>query len=194
MSSFSDIANEQILEAQVAAVKAAGGNAVFATGDPEVDTALAAPMNVTSTNQSEYRTVYETETGEARQIPVTLLGKTLVKRRNGKPAFSLTPVKEYVRGSVMCFLHPEHPDYASLRAMGLTGRVCGGGDTPPAAHLASEFDRDLHMQHRHAREWAVIKEHRERTEREEERRLRREEIEAMKAMAASGGAPARKAG
>jgi len=191
--SFQEVANEQKLEAQIAALKAGGGTAFFATGDADVDAALAEPMAPKSSNQTAFKTIYDTETGEPREIPVTLLGKTLIKRRNGKPAFSLTPLKEFVRGEVMCFLHPDHPDYNGLRAVGLGGKVCGGGETPPAAHLMSEFDRDLHMQHRHAREWAVLKEYRERKEREEERDLRRQEIQAMQAMAAQGGGT-RKAG
>lgn len=186
--SFADVAEQQILEAQLDAAKQTG-TAFFSSGDPEVDAALAAPLNPSSTN-SAIITVYDTSTGEARPIPVSLLAKTLVKRRRDPksdkmvPAFSRNPTKEYVRGEVMCYLHPDHPDYESLREVGLYGQVCGGGETVPAAHLASEFNREQHMEHRHSREWAVMKAWRDRKERDEDRRLAREQVAATNALVA----------
>ena len=184
--SFTDELSKQLLEAQVETLRS-GGFKSFKTGDSEIDAATEGGMGIMSTNDDR-KTIYDTATGEPRDIPLTMLAKTLAKKRDGRPAFSLAPVREFVRGNVMCYLHPDHPDYPELAKIGLGGKVCGGGETNPAAHLASEFDRDLHMQHRHSREWAVLKEHRARMEREEDRRLRREEIEAMKSMAGRRGA------
>jgi hypothetical protein len=65
--SFENESRQQILEAQIAVAKEAGGHAFFSSGDPEVDAALAVPMNPSSTNQTAFKTIYDTETGEARE-------------------------------------------------------------------------------------------------------------------------------
>lgn len=191
MSNFDAEANAAVLEAQIDAAKRAPNFAVFKSGDDDIDNALMnGGMQVASAG-SDTRTLYNTETGEPVEVRVAFLAKTLMKRRAGnKPAFSTTPPpgKTYGRGTVKCLLHPEHPDYPKLAAIGLVNKVCGGGDAPgstaPAGALASEFDLELHMQHKHAREYATIKAYRERLEKEEEREMRRQEIAAMREVAA----------
>ncbi len=183
-------------EARANATK--GGPVRIRTGDADIDAALeggSMGMSVENDGVPVGRVViYSTDDFSPREIPTTMLAKTLKKKRNGKPAFSIRPLGEMQLGTIMCYLHPDHPQYPDLAAIGLAGRVCGMGETTPAAHLASQFDLQLHMEHRHTREWAVIKENRDRLEREEERRLRREEIAAMQAMAASAGGVRQKAG
>ena len=195
MSAFDAEAQAQVLEAQIAAAKAAPDYAVFKSGDEDLDAALVnGGIGVAASLADDRRTLYHIATGEPVEVPVALLSKTLMKRRQGKAAFSTTKPSgvEYRQGDVMCFLHPDHPGYADLHKIGLANRVCGGGETPPAAHLASEYDRDQHMQRRHHREWEVMERNRERLEREEQNRMQREQLDAMRSIA--GVAAGKKAG
>lgn len=143
------------------------------TGVPELDAALAEPMNgMRLTSTAEDRTiVYDTTTNEPREILVNMLAATLKKRRaDGKMAFTTAPMGEYKLGETLCWLHPEHPRRGEWDALGLRGIVCH------SAHLASTFDARLHMEHRHARAWGVIKEELDRLTKEEDRALMRQLI------------------
>jgi len=170
----------------------------FMSGDADVDAALdGGSGTMTATPESvDTVVIYDTSTNEPREVLVNMLRKTMQKRRGNKPAFSITPLGEYVQGHVMCYLHPDHPDRKWLASVGVTKlceTVLPDGTTVSAGNLASEYDRDLHMQHKHRREWAVIKEARERQEREADRELRREEVAAMReAMAAMASNVAKK--
>lgn len=161
----------------------------FTPGDGEVAALTGGKMRRTATHPGGmgYITLYDTSTGEPRRVLQYMAPKILMKQRNGRPAFSRTPTKEFKLGDVMCFLHPDHPERETFRAMGLDEtKDCGfGSDRPPAAHLASPFDREQHMMHRHSREWQVILNYRAEQERLDARRMQQEQIDAMREMAAA---------
>lgn len=94
----------------------------------------------------------------------------------GQLVFSLQPTIEPPRGNVKCLLHPEHPDRAHLDSIGLRGKFC------PAAHIASEFDLEAHMEHRHHREWDTIQRERDHEREEEGRQLLRQQTELLAKM------------
>lgn len=104
-------------------------------------------------------TLYHTETGEPRTFPKYMAAKTAKKKLpNGKLAFTDSEGIEklgvtYTMGTVKCRLHAEHPDRAMLDSIGLRGRTC------PAGGLASAYDMNEHMRHKHRRENAIIQEH-----------------------------------
>lgn len=73
-----------------------------------------------------------------------------------------------VRGEFTCRLHPDHAKREYYDEIGLRGKTCfedGGGKEG----IPSEFDVTLHMERRHRREWALIKEDEARRERQDDR-------------------------
>lgn len=171
----------QVLEAQLAAIAAAKPLTSVRTGNSEVDASLeGGAMGIGDGILGDKRTLYNTLTGEPLAIPARLLAKTLAKRRDGRPAFSIAPAVEYVRGSVMCLFHPDHPDRATLREAGLANVICGGGDTAPAGNLASEYDHRMHLASAHSKEWKMLEEGREREERLAQHAFQREQLELMR--------------
>lgn len=176
---------EQIAQSQIETAQQ--GAELVSPSEGDLSELIGGKMKVTHQHQAGTgkMLIYDSDTGEPREILQYMAAKTLMKQRNGKPAFTLTPTKVYRLGDVMCYLHPDHPDRGRLREMGLDAtKDCGyGGDRPPAAHLASEYDRDLHMEHRHGREWKVITSALEEQRRQEQVDMQREQIEAMRSMA-----------
>ena len=74
---------------------------------------------------------------------------------DGRPAFSRTPTGTPFRGTLLCLLHPEHPDRAMLdksppEGAGLSGIICMSIGRPNQMQLVS------HMQHRHPKEYEAI--------------------------------------
>lgn len=137
--------------------------------------------------------IYDTTTGEPRVIPVVYLAKTLKKRRGGKKAFvaadpetgkPITPVPEYRRGDLMCFLHPDHPERHDLEALGLGPEiVCGDNETTPAAHFKTEFDVRMHESKCHPISWQIREEWREKQERDDARAAQERYTSAILQMA-----------
>lgn len=130
-------------------------------------------------NPTRLVTVYLVSTGEPRHVPAwTLQGKNSILRRrtqDGQREFATKPPagKSWEQGTVMCLLHPDHPRRAEFDAMGLLGKTCGALTGKHAGHLASEFALDLHMEHRHAAEWATIQRHEARMRDQEYRDFQR---------------------
>jgi len=181
LTGFEAEVQQQVLEAQIAAARGARTLSAFRTGDSDVDGALeGGALGVMPGMADDRRVLFDTLTGEPREVPVQLMAKTLAKRRNGAPAFSISPSREYVRGTVMCLLHPDHPDRGELAAVGLGNAICGNGETAPAGQLASEFDLLTHMGSVHKKEWAAISEFRTRRREEEDRQLRRDEVALLR--------------
>jgi hypothetical protein len=84
------------------------------------------------------------------------------------PPIGITPA----RGEFICRLHPNYEKRAYYDEIGLRGKGCfeaGGGKEG----IPSEFDVHLHMEKRHRREWALIKEDELRRERLDEREWQR---------------------
>ena len=172
--------DEQLIEAKVAEIKESGnhGFSVFRTGDSQVDGALEGGHMALTTTAADRVVVYDTSTGEPREILVNMLAKTLKKKRAGQPAFSLTPTVEYRMGNKLCMLHPDHPDRELFVSLGVT-KICGEGTTAPAGKLASDLDVRTHMEHRHKREWLTIQEHYAQVEKQDDRDRQDRLAEAM---------------
>ena len=182
---------DQLIEAAVDSIKDRGGFSVFNPGGEVADFLEGGKMAQMSTAEDKI-TIYDTSTGEPRNILVNMLAKTLKKRRGGKPAFSMkeeeAPV--YARGNIICYLSPNHPDRDYYRSLGINQECTTlmKDDTPVHAdHLASEMDREIHMSHKHPRAWAIIQGAIAKAERDEELALRREGMAAIRALATSRG-------
>ena len=181
---------EQIAQAQVETIQQEAE--LFAPSDGELSELIGGKGKVTHQHAAGTgkMTLYDTSTGEPREgVNQYAVAKALVKKRDGKPAFSLQPTKTFVRGQVMCYLHPDHPQREYLRGLGLDEtQDCGyGSDRPPAAHLASEFDRDVHMEKKHGRPWKVIQANKTEMQRQEQLDMQREQMAAILALAGSKG-------
>lgn len=100
--------------------------------------------------------LYATATGEPRPVPVwTLEGKNSIllrKNADGTPVFSTKPPanKPWALGTYPCLLAAGHPDRDRYIDMGLGVEPCKG------EHLASPYQVEMHMRHRHSQEWKTI--------------------------------------
>ena len=205
MATIKDTAvREEMLAAAIDKAKSGDtqGFSVFNPGDPDASSGVPIENTPLDTNRDRI-TIYDTSTGEPRNVAVVMLRKIMGKVRGNKPAFALTPdgLPEFYEGSVVCFLSPNHPDRDEYRKMGVhvdcstqTNVITGyTADRKPihmtvsADHLASEMDRELHMQHKHPRAWAIIQQAIARKEREEEMAMRKSEMEAIRELASSRG-------
>lgn len=176
---------DALIEARIDEIKTTRDHGFNIPADTEVGQHLAAPMSMTST-AADRAVIYDTETGEPREVLVNMLAKTLKKRRDGKMAFSVTPVKEFRQGQVPCWFNPASAMYATVQDVpGLRGFTCA------SAHLASEFDAEMHAKRRHSQRYLMVEDWRQRKEREDTKALQERQIEAMMAMArANSGIPA----
>jgi len=177
---------DQLIEAAVDQIKTTRDTSMFRPfGDAEVDSSVAEAKLVST---SEDRTIiYHIKTGEPWEILVNMLAKTLRKREDGMPVFSVTPPVGVTpfRGKTLCWLHPNHPDRDEFNSIGLVGKTC------PADHIASEYEAGQHMRHRHRREYQVITEHRAAQRDEENRMVQRQQMELLQRLAEKAvGAPA----
>lgn len=180
---------DQLIEAAVDQIKDTRDTSLFrpfVSGDADVDGALAESKLVSTAE--DRAVIYHIETGEPREILVNMLAKTLRKRKDGKPVFSVTPVaKKPFEGSTPCWLHPDHPDREEFDAMGLRDKVCMSGK------LASEYDAGEHMRKRHRSEYRLITEMRAAQRDEETRDFQRQQMELLRQLAekaVGGGAAA----
>lgn len=165
-------------------------------GDQDLSGATVGGFGVTATTD-ERCIIFNTLDGEPRVIPVIYLAKTLRKRRNGQPAFvaadpetglPMSPVPEYVPGTMKCFLHPDHPGRDELRAMGIgSDLVCGDNETKPAGGFKTAFDLRQHEEKRHPRSWAIRKDWQERQDKLDDRNEQRRLADAMLAAVGASG-------
>ena len=168
---------DALIEARIDEIKTTRDHG-FAVNDTEAGEYLAAPMALTSTAEDR-AIIYHRETGEPREVLVNMLAKTLKKKNpDGSRVFDTAPTKEYKQGSVPCWFNPASERYADIREIpGLENFKCD------AAHLASEFDAELHAKNRHDRRYLRVKDYLDRKEREDDRKRQDRQIEAMMAMA-----------
>lgn len=180
--SNSAVFEDALVEARIDEIKTTRDHGFVLPADSEVDAHLAAPMSMTST-AADRAIIYDQRTGEPREVLVNMLAKTLKKKDNGKRVFDVSPPAgvKYTQGTIPCWFNPASEKFAEIQAIpGLAGFEC------PAAHLASEFDAELHAKHRHDRRYARVKDYMDRKERDEERAIQRASVEAMLKLA--GGA------
>lgn len=149
---------------------------------------------VTKVKSAGYVTIYCTRTGVPSRVNRNGLARKLQDKHTntdfpewvGKPAFDTeeSRVPKPFRGECLCLLHKDHPDRAIMDENGLSGlQTCG------AAHLASPYEVDLHMKSKHRKEWATIKDMKEKIEKDVANARQERLIDAMIATAQSGKAP-----
>lgn len=100
----------------------------------------------------ELVSLYSTEDGREIQIPAYMVPPVLDRRReDGEYRFVADKAKApvYTVGSLLCFLHKDSPERATLDAAGLGGKFCRKHTLP------SEYAADMHGMHRHKQEWAA---------------------------------------
>lgn len=97
-------------------------------------------------------TLYSTEDGRPISIPAYMIGPVLDRRREDG-AFRFVSDKdkapEYKMGEILCFMHKDAPERATLDAAGLTGKTCRKHTLP------SDYAKTIHGEHRHKQEWAA---------------------------------------
>lgn len=202
MSTVSDAVVDRLMEKATAANSALGS----LLGDPEMQGVFSGATEIH--NNKEKHVIYDTATGEPRTIPLMYLKAAMRKKRtvtlaDGTPrvinAFVVqdpetgqptSPVPEYKLGSLLCFLHPKHPEREWLTSIGIgTDVVCGDNETAPAAHLPTEFARNLHESKKHPLSYKARAEARERAREQDAIDRQERQIEAMMAMAGRGTEP-----
>ena len=139
------------------------------------------PLAVQLNKASTPVTIYETRTGDARQILRHYWPAARRKKHNdpqfpewlGKPLFSLTPPANLPeRPRFMCYLNPKHPDYEAKFAQ-FHFAACS------AAHLPSLAEVESHAEHKHRDEWKKIKKAQDDARQEEGLRLQREMVNTL---------------
>ena len=155
-------------------------------------------------------TVYSMLNGEPKSVRQVDLRRVLQKTLpDGRPAHWAEGMPgeapEYVRGQIMCMLHPDFDesdgpakfarDYVDH--IGLTGRTCNmmAPDKNNIDNFKSVYDRDDHMAKKHPREWRTIEAALEKAREELELNERRADREATQRqgdalMALAAGSPA----
>lgn len=102
--------------------------------------------------QKERVTIWSMQTGEPLSFPKYMVPGLLETRlRDGRFAFTgnQEEAPEYKLGEIKCFLHPESAERPILDKIGLAGASC------PAAHLANDYEKWQHAQHKHKKQWAA---------------------------------------
>ncbi len=100
----------------------------------------------------ELVSLYSTEDGREIQIPAYMVPPVLDRRReDGEFRFVAEKARapEYKMGTILCFMHPDAPERATLDAAGLGGKFCRKHTFP------SDYSKVIHGEHRHKQEWAA---------------------------------------
>lgn len=97
-------------------------------------------------------TIYSTEDGRPIVIPEFMLRTVIDKRReDGEYRFvaDKADAPEYKMGTILCFMHKDSPERATLDAAGLGGKFCRKHTLP------SDYAATIHAEHRHRQEYAA---------------------------------------
>jgi len=173
------VAEDAAIEAAVEQLEAGGTSQVINFTD-DMKGVIDGVVTLESTTGKTR--VYDRETGVASDILNSRLKDTLKRRyprdhpMAGRTVFLLTPLVEAPLGNVLCLLHPEHPQRAYLDSIGLRNKFCY------SAHIASEYDLDGHMRHRHSKEWAIMERAKREAKDDEGRQLLRQQTELLSRM------------
>lgn len=133
------------------------------------------------TERPDWVTLYRTDTGEPTQFPDFMKSVQLRKLGpDGKRAFTATRSRApaFQRGQLPCYFHPDAPEAADVKALGITAKC-------KSAHLGSEWAREQHAITRHKKEWASWQASLDKKEREADREERRQQTAAMLKLASS---------
>lgn len=120
-------------------------------------------MIVSGVVSAGYSILYDTISREPSTVNNNMVAAQLrVRRPDGSPVFTrMQPVAGPWRGTIICFLHKEHPDRAKHDAMGFP--VCRKQTLP------NLFQAENHARNRHRDEWRAVEAEREAIERREDR-------------------------
>lgn len=126
-----------------------------------------APVVAQTFASAGYVLLYDTKTRVPSVTNKNMLAAQLKKKHlDGTPLYTtVRPKSPPMQGAYKCLLHESDPDrelYASWNFP-----VC------PKADLVSAYERDLHVQHRHKKEWATIERERKETKEREDREFQR---------------------
>lgn len=125
------------------------------------------PMVVNSIEKPGLVPMFDTISGELSWSDENNIRANLRKKRDdGTRVFTLNPpATPPKRGTVKCYLHPEHPEREKWDGYGFA--------TCPKATFMTDYQRDRHMQRKHKVEWQAMEnkkfETREEQWREEQR-------------------------
>ena len=126
-------------------------------------------------------TIYAVEDGRPITIPEYQLITVIDKRlEDGRYMFVSDPkdAPEYKLGTILCFLHKDSPERASLDAAGLGGlKFCRKHTLP------STYAKTIHALHRHKQEWGALQDYLKGVKEQGERDDRRQQLEATLAIA-----------
>lgn len=173
------VAEDAAIEAAVEQLEAGGTSQVIHFTD-DMKSVIDGVVTLQSTTGKTR--VYDRETGVSSDILNSRLKDTLKRRyprdhpMAGRTVFLLKPLVDAPQGNVLCLLHPEHPRRAYLDTIGLRNKFCY------SAHIASEYDLDGHMRHRHSKEWAIMERARQDDKDQEGRQLLRQQTELLARM------------
>ena len=136
---------------------------------------------IRTTDREKVR-LYNTMTGQPSDVLIYMVSKKLGnKRGDGKSWWTLNPdeAPEWALGTIICQLHPDHPDREWLDSIGLQGRTCAPMTGEHKSNITSDFELKQHMAKKHRVEHATIVMAQERDEKEEERRWQRTLMESV---------------
>lgn len=101
-------------------------------------------------------TIYSTEDGRPVTIPMYMLPQVMDRRReDGEYRFVSEKARapEYKMGEIVCFLHVDAPERATIEEIGLGAIKCRKHTLP------SQHAWRMHGKNRHKQEWAAYQEH-----------------------------------
>ena len=151
------------------------------------------PLDIQGYDEGRERTtIWSTVDGTPSEVlnNANSLGRALKKRYTnpanpellGKKVFTnVRPTNVPERQTIVCMLHKDNEQRGYFDSIGLGGKGCR------KSNLASEYEVQSHMEHKHPREWKTIEQAREKQEKADTQRLMLVQLEAMKALADNKG-------
>jgi len=144
-------------------------NPVIHRGDETLDV----PMTVSELKGAGYVYVWDSRTYERAPVLFYMLQSVLRRQRPDGSYIWTTkdPQKLPQRGTLKCYLHPDHPDRKEYNEMGL--RTC------LKSNITNVYEVKQHMSKKHPKEWQAIEDKRKEKERQEDRVFQRAIAEAV---------------
>jgi hypothetical protein len=173
---------EQLRDFKINQIQNTTSAELFSPADTEVSTALEGQGFKITKTQADKIVVYD-----KNGVPSTILKYMLSKKL--QQGFTLEDPGNRIMGSILCYLHPESEEREWLDSIGLRGRTCDPQFGRHKSQIPTEWDRELHMKHKHKKEWETISRAEQRRERQEAMQFQRTQAEALERMAAAGGTP-----
>ena len=123
-------------------------------------------------------TIYDTKSGYSTQVlPYMLKSVMKMKYADGTPRYSRRQTMAPVVGTYWCFLHPNFPDAANVRASGIAVQCS------KKAPLLSVMHAERHAETRHGDNWKIYQRFLSEARDAEQREFQRLQLEALRATA-----------